>query len=177
MSIPYQLNLLKMKENEPVNDIAIFASGCFWGTEHYLSQLDGVVSTSVGYTGGTKDNPTYEEVSSGDTGHVEAVEVIYDPARISYEILARAFFESHDPTQVGGQGPDIGDQYRSVIFYNDEEQKNIAQKLISELEAKGMEIATEIRPVQRFWKAEDYHQKYYLKTGGNPYCHFYRKLF
>jgi peptide methionine sulfoxide reductase msrA/msrB len=108
---------------------------------------------------------------------VEAVEVVYDPSIISYETLARAFFETHDPTQVGGQGPDLGDQYRSVIFYNDEDQKEIAERLIAELESKGMDISTDIRPVARFWKAEELHQAYYDKTGGAPYCHFYRKLF
>lgn len=162
---------------ERFSDIAIFASGCFWGTEYYLSKLDGVISTRVGYAGGFVENPTYKEVCTGATGHVEAVEVIYDPSKISYETLSRAFFESHDPTQVGGQGPDIGDQYRSIIFYSDEEQRMIAEKLIRHLTKKGMNIATEIKPIQRFWPAEELHQNYYAKTAGQPYCHFYRKLF
>ena len=109
---------------------AIFASGCFWGTEYYFQRAPGVLSTRVGYTGGHRENPTYQEVCSGTTGHAEAIEVVYDSDQTDYETLAKLFFETHDPTQVNRQGPDIGDQYRSVVFYLDDEQKAIAEKLI-----------------------------------------------
>ncbi|MBO6574909.1 MAG: peptide-methionine (S)-S-oxide reductase MsrA [Rhodothermales bacterium] len=156
---------------------ALFASGCFWGTEYFLKQVDGVLSTRVGYTGGHQDDPTYREVCTGRTGHAETTEVVYDPERTDYETLARIFFETHDPTQVDRQGPDIGTQYRSAIFYLDSEQESIARKLIGELEGKGLKVATEVTAAQKFWPAEDYHQDYYSKTGGVPYCHGYRKLF
>ena len=123
-------------DQKQVNDIAIFASGCFWGTEYYLSKVDGVISTQVGYSGGVTDNPTYEQVSTGETGHVEAVEIIFDPGKVSYETLAKMFFETHDPTQANGQGPDIGSQYRSVIFYKNEEQKEIAHQINRRTEFK-----------------------------------------
>lgn len=150
---------------------AIFAGGCFWGVEHCFKAQPGVVETTVGYTGGTKENPTYAEVCSHTTGHLEAVEVLYDPVRVSYEELAKLFFEIHDPTQVDGQGPDIGEQYQSAIFYLNEEQREVAERLIRELEAKGLRIATQVRPASRFWPAEDYHQDYYEKKDEAPYCH------
>lgn len=156
---------------------AIYAAGCFWGVEHYLKQLPGVLKTEVGYTGGMKKNPTYEEVCSHTTGHVEAIRVLYDPSKIDYETLTKYFFEIHDPTQRDGQGPDKGDQYLSVIFYYDEMQKEIALKLINELEKLGYHIATQVKPVSTFWKAEQYHQDYYEKTGKHPYCHHYEKKF
>ncbi len=156
---------------------AIFASGCFWGTQYYMDKIDGVLKTTAGYTGGFVDNPTYEQVSSGKTGHVEAVEVKYDPKIVSYENLAKMFFETHDPTQVGGQGPDIGVQYQSKIFYSNENEKAIAEKLISILEEKGMKIATAVEPASKFWPAEKYHQDYYELKGTSPYCHIYHKLF
>ena len=156
---------------------AVFASGCFWGTQFYLQQAKGVLSTTVGFTGGHTANPTYEEVSSGTTGHAEAVKVIYDPTFISYEDLAKLFFETHDFTQVNRQGPDIGEQYRSEIFYGDEAQKQTAEKLIGILNEKGFKVATRITPAGEFWKAEDYHQNYYQKNGHRPYCHVYRKIF
>jgi len=158
-------------------ETAIFAGGCFWGMEYHFKQVEGVISTSTGYTGGETDNPTYREVCSGKTGHVEAVRVIFDPSRTSYEALARLFFEIHDPTQRNGQGPDIGDQYHSVIFYQDQEQKETAEKLIGILEEKGYDVATELREAGTFWEAEDYHQDYYQKTGSSPYCHIYQKKF
>jgi len=156
---------------------AYFASGCFWGTEYHFSKKDGVSGTTVGYTGGHKENPTYQQVSAGTTGHAETVEVVYDPEKVTYEELAKLFFETHDQGQVGGQGPDIGDQYRSVIFYEDEEQKKIAEKLIDVLKDKGFEVATELAPASKFWNAENYHQDYYENNGKTPYCHFYTKKF
>ena len=156
---------------------AIFASGCFWGTEHMFREAPGVVSTTAGYTGGHTENPTYREVCGNDTGHAEAVEVIYDPTKTTYEALAKLFFETHDPTQVDGQGPDVGDQYRSAIFTLDAEQKQVAEKLIRTLEAKGLEVATQVVAAGKFWPAEDYHQGYYEKKGGQPYCHGYTKRF
>lgn len=156
---------------------AVFASGCFWGTQFYLDRAEGVIGTTVGYIGGSVENPTYEQVSSHKTGHVEAVQVEYDLTKTSYEKLARLFFETHNPTQQNGQGPDIGPQYKSVIFYSNEEEKKTAEKLIKILEEKGMQIATEVRKTKKFWPAENYHQLFYQKTGGTPYCHIYRKLF
>lgn len=156
---------------------AIFASGCFWGTQYYLGKAEGVIKTTVGYTGGTLLNPTYEEVCSGKTGHVEAVEVEYDPSITSYEKLAMLFFETHDPTQTDGQGPDLGSQYQPKIFYQNDDEKKIAEKLINVLSEKGMSIATKIERVTTFYPAETHHQNYYEKTGGSPYCHIYRKLF
>ena len=156
---------------------AIFASGCFWGTEYYFQRADGVLSTRVGYIGGHKENPTYREVCYTDTGHAEAIEVVYDPTQTSYETLARLFFETHDPTQVNRQGPDVGTQYRSEIFYLDAEQKAIATKLIGLLEEKGYRVATEVTAASTFWPAEDYHQQYYAKNGQNPYCHIYTPRF
>ena len=156
---------------------AVFASGCFWGTEYHFQRADGVLSTTVGYTGGRVDNPTYREVCSGLTGHAEAVKVEYDPDVTDYETLAKLFFETHDPTQVGGQGPDIGDQYRSVIYYADDDQKAIAEKLIGVLEELGYKVATTVEPAATFWPAEDYHQRYYDKTGKSPYCHIYTPRF
>ncbi len=150
---------------------AAFAGGCFWGVEYYFQKEKGVISTRVGYTGGTKENPTYEEVCQGKTGHFEAVEVTFDPSRISYEDLAKLFFEIHDPTQQDGQGPDIGEQYKSVIFYNNEKQKKTAQKLIDILEKKGYKVATQLRKAGTFWEAELYHQDYYQKKNTLPYCH------
>jgi peptide methionine sulfoxide reductase msrA/msrB len=156
---------------------AIFASGCFWGTEYHFQKARGVLQTTVGYTGGHTQNPTYKEVCSGTTGHAEAVEVIFDPSKISYEKLAKLFFETHDPTQVNRQGPDIGEQYRSEIFYLDDQQKETAQKVIDILISKGYKVATRLTEASTFWKGEDYHQDYYQKKNGTPYCHIYTKRF
>jgi peptide methionine sulfoxide reductase msrA/msrB len=158
-------------------ETAVLASGCFWGTEYFLKRIDGVISTTVGYTGGFIDNPTYEQVCSKRTGHYEATEVVFDPQKTNYEEIVRVFFETHDPTQVNGQGPDIGPQYKSAIFYIDESQKIIAQKLINILSAKGLSIATELKAAEIFYSAESYHQDYYDNKGGSPYCHGYRALF
>tara|TARA_Y100000310_G_scaffold333298_1_gene410572 strand:- start:652 stop:1566 length:915 start_codon:yes stop_codon:yes gene_type:complete len=156
---------------------AHFAGGCFWGIEHLFKQKEGVVSAVSGYMGGTVDNPTYGDVLQGDTGHLETVEVTYDPSKVNYEDLAQYFFEIHDPTQVNGQGPDIGEQYLSAIFCNDDDEKNIAHKLINILNAKGYEIATKVLPSTPFWKAEEYHQNYYNKNRQKPYCHVYENKF
>ncbi len=156
---------------------AIFAGGCFWGMEYQFQKVPGVLSTKVGYTGGTKPNPTYEEVCSGRTGHAEALEVTFDPKVTSYEALARRFFEIHDPTEMDRQGPDVGKQYRSVVFYRDEDQKKTAEKLIDILKKKGYAVVTQVVPAGEFYPAEDYHQKYYEKGGGEPYCHLYTKRF
>lgn len=156
---------------------AIFAAGCFWGVEYYFQKLPGVLKTQVGYTGGQRENPSYEQVCSGASGHYEAIRVIYDPSKITFEQLTKFFFEIHDPTQQNGQGPDLGPQYLSVVFYYDEQQKQVTKHLISELEKKGLSIATKVLPVATFWPAELYHQDYYTKTGKQPYCHHYTKRF
>ena len=156
---------------------AYFAGGCFWGVEYLFEKKDGVLDVVSGYMGGHKDNPTYEEVCSHKTGHREVVEVTYDPQKVSYEELTKYFFEIHDPTQADGQGPDIGEQYKSTIFYNDESEKKIAEKLISILKEKGYKVATELIPASTFYKAEEYHQDYYSKHNKEPYCHIYKKRF
>jgi peptide methionine sulfoxide reductase msrA/msrB len=156
---------------------AYFASGCFWGTEYHLMKANGVTETSVGYMGGKTHTPSYDEVCTGTTGHVETTEVIFDTTKTSYEALVKLFFETHNFTQVGGQGPDIGDQYRSVIFYTSEVQKKTALQYIRILTEKGFKVATTIESAPRFWNAEDYHQQYYEKKNGTPYCHIYRKIF
>ena len=152
---------------------ATFGAGCFWGVEAAFRQLQGVISTSVGYTGGSLKNPTYENVCSGNTGHAEAVEVIYDPARISYEQLLQVFWENHDPTTLNRQGPDIGAQYRSAIFYHTPEQMAAALTTKEKLQASGRykrPIVTEITAASPYYLAEDYHQQY-LEKRGLASCH------
>ncbi|WP_083694632.1 bifunctional methionine sulfoxide reductase B/A protein [Chlorobium sp. KB01] len=156
---------------------AIFAGGCFWGVEYHFGKVKGVLSAKSGYIGGLTDHPTYKEVCSGKTGHAEAVEIEFDPALVSYETLAKLFFEIHDPGQVNRQGPDIGSQYRSAVFYADEEQKRVAEKLIAELKTKGYRVVTSVEKAGTFWEAEGYHQDYYEKNGHQPYCHVYQKRF
>lgn len=163
------------KETEEAK--AYFAGGCFWGVEHLFEQKVGVVSAVSGYMGGSVDNPSYGDVSRGNTGHFESVEVIYNPAKVNYEELAKFFFEIHDPAQADGQGPDIGEQYLSAIFYNDSGEKKIAHELIDILSSKGYKIATKVFPVSTFWKAEEYHQNYYDNNMQEPYCHVYKKKF
>ncbi|MBN1250781.1 MAG: bifunctional methionine sulfoxide reductase B/A protein [Bacteroidales bacterium] len=158
-------------------ETAIFASGCFWGTEYWLQKQKGVLSTTVGYIGGKKENPSYEEVCSKTTGYAEAVKVVFNPDIVSYEELCIIFFNTHDPSQIDRQGPDIGEQYRSEVFYMSEKQKEITEKLIKKLEAKGITVATKLSKASKFWDAEDYHQDYYKNKGAQPYCHFYREKF
>lgn len=149
-------------------ETAIFGAGCFWGVEAAFRELDGVVSTRVGYTGGSLDNPTYRDVCSGRTGHAESVEVTYDPAKISYDKLLDVFWEIHNPTTLNRQGPDVGSQYRSVIFFRNAEQQAAAQASKEKLSRSGKysrDIVTEIAPASTFWEAEEYHQQYFEKTG------------
>jgi peptide methionine sulfoxide reductase msrA/msrB len=156
---------------------AIFAGGCFWGVEYFMQKEPGVISVTSGYTGGHVKNPSYKEVCTGKTGHAEAVKIIYDPEKTSYEKLLRLFLEIHDPTQIGGQGPDIGDQYRSEIFYMNDDQEKIAEKNLKILTDKGLKIATILTKASEFYEAENYHQDYYFKNGKVPYCHGYTKRF
>lgn len=150
-------------------EFATFAAGCFWGVEEVFGNLKGVVSTQVGYTGGFVQNPSYENVCTDKTGHAEAVQVIYDPSLISYEKLLQVFWENHDPTEKNKQGPDIGSQYRSSIFYHSNLQKILAEESKRKLEESGKygskKIFTEIVPAQHFYRAEEYHQKYLSKRG------------
>jgi peptide methionine sulfoxide reductase msrA/msrB len=156
---------------QPARGRALFAGGCFWGVEAAFERHPGVLDVRSGYTGGFVEAPSYEEVCAGATGHAEAVEVTFDPAKTTYEALARLFFEIHDPTQIDAQGPDVGPQYRSAIFYLDDEQKRIADKLVAALERKGYDVATEIAPAGRFHPAEAYHQDWYRRHGGGSVCH------
>lgn len=156
---------------------AYFASGCFWGTEYYFLRASGVKRTTVGFMGGHVQNPTYEQVCQKNTGHLETTEVIYNPKVTSYEEMVKLFFETHDFTQTNGQGPDIGPQYLSCIFYSNATEKAIATRYINKLFKKGYKVATMLKPASEFWKAEDYHQQYYDNKGGSPYCHKYTKIF
>ncbi|AXH10349.1 methionine sulfoxide reductase [Malaciobacter halophilus] len=160
------------------HSIAYFAAGCFWGVEHYFKKLDGVYSVVSGYMGGDDSStPTYESVCSGMTGHLEAVKVEYDCCEITYEELVKYFFEIHDFTQTNGQGPDIGNQYLSAIFYIDDKQRKTAMKVIDILSEKGYLVATTLYDASKFYEAEDYHQNYYERTGKIPYCHSFKKIF
>ena len=156
---------------------AYFAGGCFWGVEHLMQQQPGVVSVVSGYMGGRTENPTYHEVCNKSTGHLEVVEVSYDPDKTDFKTLARFFFEIHDPTQMDSQGPDVGEQYASAIFYQNDEERKIAENLINLLEEKGYQVVTKLLPASTFWEAEEYHQDYYQKNGKQPYCHGYEKKF
>ena len=149
-------------------ETATFAAGCFWGVEAAFRQVEGVVSTRVGYTGGTIANPKYEQVCSGKTGHAEAVEIEYDPSQVSYEQLLNVFWENHDPTTLNRQGPDVGAQYRSAVFFNNPEQGTAARASKDKLQQSGKykrPIVTEITPAPEFYRAEEYHQQYFEKRG------------
>lgn len=150
---------------------AFFAGGCFWGVEHLLESVPGVLSAESGYMGGHHRSPTYRDVITGATGHAETVRIRFDPSKVTYEELARRFFEIHDPTQVDRQGPDHGNQYRSAVFVTGPDQRRVTRGLVSILEKKGLKIATQIADAEVFWPAEGYHQDYYVRTGKEPYCH------
>ena len=169
-------------------DTATFGAGCFWCVEAQFQLLEGVESVTSGFAGGTVKNPAYREVCNGNTGHAEVCNIVYDPSKISYDEMLAAFWKTHDPTQLNRQGNDVGTQYRSVIFYHNEEQKRLAEKYkkeINESNAYGKPIVTEISPFIVFYKAEDYHQDYYNANGDQPYCHYviqpkveeFRKIF
>lgn len=155
---------------KPKTEIATFAAGCFWGVESAFRVVQGVLSTKVGYTGGSTKNPTYEHVCSDKTGHAEAVQVEFDPKQVSYHELLTVFWNCHDPTQLNRQGPDVGDQYRSAIFYHNEQQKKaaLASQETMQQEYRG-KIVTQILPASQFYNAEDYHQQY-LEKRGKTHC-------
>ncbi len=155
--------------------VATLAGGCFWCLEAVFDELQGVVSVESGYSGGHVPHPTYQQVCEGDTGHAEVVQITFDPEIISYRDLLRVFFTIHDPTTLNRQGNDIGTQYRSAIFYHDEEQKKIAEEVIAELEAAHVwddPIVTEVTPFEAFYRAEEYHQEYFARNRFQPYCQF-----
>jgi len=154
---------------------ATFGSGCFWCTEAMFTKLKGVIEVKSGYSGGHVDNPTYEAVCSGSTGHAEVVQVTYDPDKISFEELLEVFWKTHDPTTLNRQGNDVGTQYRSVVFYSNDEQKRIAEEYKSKLDSAQVwsdPIVTEISPLKEFFPAENYHDDYYERNGSQPYCAF-----
>jgi peptide methionine sulfoxide reductase msrA/msrB len=167
---------LEFRNGPPVAK-AVYAGGCFWGVEHLFEKLEGVYQAVSGYSGGHLENPTYQDVLGHRTGHLESVEVSYNPLVVSYEDLTKYFFEIHDPTQSNGQGPDIGNQYLSAVFYRSRGEYDTAIDLIGQLEDKGMQIATQLRPAAIFWPAEEYHQDYYERKGTVPYCHAWTKRF
>ena len=158
----------------PKLEKATFGAGCFWGVEYQYAKIPGVISAESGYAGGKTLNPTYEDICAKGTGHAEVIEVTFDPAKVTYRTLVEYFFKMHDPTQVNRQGPDIGDQYRSVIFTHSPEQQKVAEDMkigLTLAKAFSRPIATQIEKAPKFWKAEEYHQKYYQLRGKKPYCH------
>ena len=156
---------------------AFFAAGCFWGVAYYFQKLKGVISVTSGYMGGQVKNPTYKQVCTGKTNHYEVVKVVYYPLEMDYEKLVKYFFEIHDFEQTNGQGPDIGTQYRSAIFYSNDKEMEISRNIIELLKNKGYKVATTLEKIALFWDAEDYHQNYYNNKGSLPYCHTYKKIF
>lgn len=157
---------------EQGNEMATFAGGCFWCTEAVFERVEGVTDVVSGYTGGKEKNPTYKQVSYGESTHAEAIQIYYDPKVITYERLLEIFFATHDPTQVNRQGPDVGTQYRTEVYYHDNGQKVAAEKYIAKLNSEGKydkKIATKVTAYDKFWMAEDYHQNYYELNRGNPY--------
>ncbi len=163
------------QKGKPMNQLetATFGAGCFWCVEAVFERLDGVKSVEAGYAGGTKANPTYAEVCTGTTGHAEVAQITYDPSTISYEQLLEWFWKSHDPTTLNRQGADVGTQYRSVIFYSNEQQRAVAEKSKKETQKMfGDPIVTELQPLKGFYKAENYHQDYYNNNRNAPYCSF-----
>jgi peptide-methionine (S)-S-oxide reductase len=156
-------------------DTATFGTGCFWCTEAIFQELDGVLKVTSGYSGGNVENPTYKEVCEGNTGHAEVIQIVYDPSKITFDELLQAFWQSHDPTTLNRQGNDVGPQYRSVIFYHNDEQRSKAEKYKTELDkSKAFDnpIVTEISPFSKFYIAENYHQNYYNNNGSQPYCYY-----
>lgn len=165
-------------DNEIINsEEIILAAGCFWGVEYYLQKVAGVVLTQVGYCGGNVINPCYEEVKQQTTGHLEVVRVIWDSDKQNLATVLKAFFETHNPEQTDGQGPDIGNQYLSAIFYYNDKQQQTAKQIMQILTDKGYQLATQLRPMETFWLAEEYHRDYYNRKGSLPYCHGYVKRF
>jgi peptide-methionine (S)-S-oxide reductase len=163
----FQQKDIKMEKNET----AVLGAGCFWCTEAVFERLDGVKSVMPGYAGGSKPNPTYEEVCTGKTGYAEVAEITFDPSKISYENLLKVFWECHDPTTLNRQGADEGTQYRSVIFFTDEGQRSVAEKSMAAAQKIFKDpIVTQVVPLTRFYRAEDYHQKYYENNANAPYC-------
>ncbi|MEF8780209.1 MAG: peptide-methionine (S)-S-oxide reductase MsrA [Haloferacaceae archaeon] len=155
-------------------ETATFGGGCFWCVEAAIEQLGGVESVTSGYAGGHAEDPTYEEVCSGDTGHAEVVQVEYDPDQIDYETLLEVFFTVHDPTQLNRQGPDVGTQYRSIVLYHDDEQRRLAEEFVGALqEVYDDDVVTEIEPLETFYRAEEYHQNYFDKNPNDAYCTFH----
>ena len=178
---PTSVNITKENNMEPKNqnplpsvETATFANGCFWCTEAIFEELEGVISATSGYTGGTVENPTYKQVCTGETGHAECLQIVYDPLKITFDELLEVFWETHDPTTLNRQGADAGTQYRSGIFYHNQEQKEKAEKYKAELDKSGAfdkPIVTEITPFNKFYPAEDYHQQYFENNeNANPYC-------
>ena len=171
-NIPGQENI-KEQKNKSTTDFAVLGGGCFWCLEAVFLQLKGVSAVESGYAGGLTDNPSYNEVCAGNTGHAEVIRVEFNTSVISYELILDIFFSTHDPTTPGRQGNDIGEQYRSIILYNSLEQKKIAKKIINQLESSGRyssHIVTEVKPFEKFYRAEDYHQEYFFKNPYQPYC-------
>ncbi|CAN5632684.1 hypothetical protein BH11BAC2_BH11BAC2_12650 [soil metagenome] len=163
----------KTSMTESKLDTATLGGGCFWCVEAIYQDLNGVVSVASGYSGGERENPSYEQVCSGATGHAEVIQIVYDPTKISFDDLLEVFWTVHDPTTLNRQGADVGTQYRSVIFYHDENQKMIAEKYKKDLTASGAfnsPVVTEITPFKKFYKAENYHQNYFKENGSQPYC-------
>ena len=161
------------QESDMTTKLATFGGGCFWGVEEVFRNVNGVVDTTVGYCGGNMENPTYKDVCTGKTGHAEVVQVVYNPQEVSYRDLLDVFFANHNPTQLNKQGPDVGEQYRSVIFFHDDEQRQLAEEFKNKLQKSGRydrDIVTSIEPAQEFYEAEEYHQEY-LKKHGLGSCH------
>jgi peptide-methionine (S)-S-oxide reductase len=162
-----------MNEETKAKEVATLAGGCFWCTEAVFSIVNGLEKIEPGYTGGSVPNPTYEQVSSGTTGHAEAAQITFDPSVISFREILEIFFATHDPTTLNRQGPDVGTQYRSAIFYHNEEQKATAEQVIAELDKEeiwDVPIVTQVEPLKAFYKAETYHKDYYKKNPNQPYC-------
>ena len=179
-NIRHCVNSISLKFEEKKTDAlskAYFAGGCFWGVEYHFENLDGVTDVVSGFMGGDMKNPSYKDVVSGKSGHLEIVEITYNPKKVSFESLAKLFFEIHDPTQANGQGPDIGSQYLSAVFVSNESERKTINKLVGILSSQGLKIATKVKAKKPFYPAENYHQDYYQRKGSQPYCHAYVKRF